>query len=79
MVRFLPGRTLISVKFKRTFVVWYIKLYNFRRYYFGDGCEMTRATWQKVEQAGFSEVQLHHIQAPISALIKPHIMGYAVK
>ncbi|KAK2858343.1 hypothetical protein Q7C36_006262 [Tachysurus vachellii] len=48
-------------------------------YYFGDGCEMTRATWKNVEQAGFSEVQLHHIQAPISALIKPHIMGYAVK
>ncbi|KAK3575112.1 hypothetical protein QTP86_020805, partial [Hemibagrus guttatus] len=24
-------------------------------YYFGDGCEMNRATWQNVEQAGFSE------------------------
>ncbi|XP_053491994.1 putative methyltransferase-like protein 7A [Ictalurus furcatus] len=48
-------------------------------YYFGDGCELTRATWQHVEQAGFSEVQLRHIQAPLNFLIKPHIVGYAVK
>ncbi|XP_060776288.1 N6-adenosine-methyltransferase TMT1A-like [Neoarius graeffei] len=48
-------------------------------YYFGDSCETTRATWQYVEQAGFSEVQLRHIQAPLFFLIKPHIIGYAVK
>ncbi|KAI5109578.1 methyltransferase-like protein 7A [Silurus meridionalis] len=48
-------------------------------YYFGDGCELTRSTWQDVEHAGFSEVQLRHIHAPISFLIKPHIIGYAVK
>ncbi|KAB5583756.1 hypothetical protein PHYPO_G00099320 [Pangasianodon hypophthalmus] len=48
-------------------------------YYFGDGCELTRATWQHVEQAGFSEVQLRHVQAPIASVIKPHIVGYAVK
>lgn len=48
-------------------------------YYSCDGCEMTRATWRNVEEAGFSEVQLRHIQAPFFALIKPHIVGYAVK
>ncbi|XP_030632813.1 methyltransferase-like protein 7A [Chanos chanos] len=48
-------------------------------YYFGDGCEVTRATWVDLEAAGFSELHLRHIQAPLSALIKPHIVGYAVK
>ncbi|XP_053353883.1 putative methyltransferase-like protein 7A [Clarias gariepinus] len=48
-------------------------------YYCGDGCEATRATWTDVERAGFSEVQLRHIQAPVSLIIKPHIIGYAVK
>lgn len=49
------------------------------RQYMGDGCKMTRATWEHLDQAGFSKVQLHRIQAPLMFLIKPHIIGHAVK
>lgn len=48
-------------------------------YYFGDGCDSTRATWKHIEAAGFSDLQLRHIQAPLIFMIKPHIVGYAVK
>ncbi|XP_071351342.1 thiol S-methyltransferase TMT1A-like isoform X2 [Trachinotus anak] len=48
-------------------------------YYFGDGCEVTRDTWKHLEAAGFSELKLRHIEAPLLFLIKPHIVGYAVK
>ncbi|KAL7832807.1 hypothetical protein SRHO_G00298250 [Serrasalmus rhombeus] len=48
-------------------------------YYFGDGCETTRATWKHLEAAGFSDLQLRHFQAPVFALIRPHIVGYGVK
>ncbi|MBN3301730.1 MET7A protein, partial [Amia calva] len=47
--------------------------------YFGDGCELTRQTWKDLEAAGFSDLKLRHIEAPLSPLIKPHVMGYAVK
>uniref|UniRef100_H3DAQ0 Methyltransferase type 11 domain-containing protein n=1 Tax=Tetraodon nigroviridis TaxID=99883 RepID=H3DAQ0_TETNG len=48
-------------------------------YYFGDGCQVTRETWKNLESAGFSELQLRHIEAPLMFMIKPHIVGYAVK
>ncbi|KAK9529141.1 hypothetical protein VZT92_013255 [Zoarces viviparus] len=48
-------------------------------YYFGDGCEVTRETWKHLEAAGFSELKLRHIETPLMFLIKPHIVGYAVK
>ncbi|XP_048856358.1 putative methyltransferase-like protein 7A [Brienomyrus brachyistius] len=48
-------------------------------YYFGDGCEVTRDTWKDLEASRFSELKLRHIQAPLFFLIKPHIVGYAVK
>ena len=48
-------------------------------YYFGDGCELTRSTWSDLEAAGFSELKLTRIEAPVNFLIKPHIVGYAVK
>lgn len=48
-------------------------------YYFGDGCMLTRATWNDLEAAGFSELKLRHIEGPLIFLTKPHIMGYAVK
>ncbi|XP_059416074.1 N6-adenosine-methyltransferase TMT1A-like isoform X1 [Carassius carassius] len=48
-------------------------------YYLEDGCETTRATWKHLEAAGFSDLQLRHIQAPLIFIIKPHIVGYAVK
>ncbi|XP_054882854.1 putative methyltransferase-like protein 7A [Poeciliopsis prolifica] len=48
-------------------------------YYFGDGCEVTRETWKYLEEAGFSELKLRHIQAKLMFMINPHIIGYAVK
>ncbi|KAL0978311.1 hypothetical protein UPYG_G00168740 [Umbra pygmaea] len=48
-------------------------------HYLGDGCSLVRATWKDLEAAGFTELKLKHIQAPFNSLIKPHIMGYAVK
>ncbi|XP_050968722.1 putative methyltransferase-like protein 7A [Labeo rohita] len=48
-------------------------------YYMNDGCDATRTTWKDLEAAGFSDLQLRHIQAPIFFMIKPHIIGYAVK
>ncbi|XP_029543612.1 thiol S-methyltransferase TMT1A-like [Oncorhynchus nerka] len=49
-------------------------------YYLGDGCMVTRATWRDLEAAGFSEIQLRHIEAPrVTFMIKPHILGYAIK
>ncbi|XP_029375615.1 methyltransferase-like protein 7A isoform X2 [Echeneis naucrates] len=48
-------------------------------HYFGDGCKLTCDTWKNVEAAGFSEVKLRHIEAPLLFLIKQHIVGYAVK
>ncbi|KAJ8260363.1 hypothetical protein GJAV_G00181260 [Gymnothorax javanicus] len=52
-------------------------------YYFGDGCELTRETWKPMEAARFSDLKLRHIEAPfegpLMSLIRPHIVGYAVK
>ncbi|KAM4588341.1 thiol S-methyltransferase TMT1A-like [Odontesthes bonariensis] len=48
-------------------------------YYFGDGCEVTRETWKYLEAAGFSELKLRHVETPLIFMIKPHIVGYAVK
>ncbi|XP_068121224.1 thiol S-methyltransferase TMT1A-like [Hyperolius riggenbachi] len=47
---------------------------------FLDGCSMRKTTWKDIEKAGFSELKLRHVKAPISMkLISPHIIGYAVK
>uniref|UniRef100_UPI0037E7B85B thiol S-methyltransferase TMT1A-like n=1 Tax=Semicossyphus pulcher TaxID=241346 RepID=UPI0037E7B85B len=49
-------------------------------YYLGDGCMITRATWKDLEAAGFSELNLKHIEAPeVTLMIRPHIMGYSIK
>ncbi|XP_034022603.1 methyltransferase-like protein 7A [Thalassophryne amazonica] len=48
-------------------------------YYFGDGCMLIRSTWKDLEAAGFSQLKLRHIEAPLNFLIKAHIIGYAVK
>ncbi|XP_005924963.1 methyltransferase-like protein 7A [Haplochromis burtoni] len=48
-------------------------------YYCGDGCWIIRETWKYVEEAGFSDLKLRHIEAPLFFIIKPHISGYAVK
>ncbi|KAI1891175.1 hypothetical protein AGOR_G00162230 [Albula goreensis] len=48
-------------------------------YYFGDGCEVTRATWKDLEASKFSDLRLRHIEAPLVFMIRPHIVGYAIK
>ncbi|XP_077582839.1 thiol S-methyltransferase TMT1A-like [Stigmatopora nigra] len=48
-------------------------------YYIGDGCEVTRATWTHLEAAGFSDLKLRHMKAPLIFFNKPHIMGYGIK
>uniref|UniRef100_A0A673X4T8 Uncharacterized protein n=1 Tax=Salmo trutta TaxID=8032 RepID=A0A673X4T8_SALTR len=40
---------------------------------------VNRAIWKDLEAAGFSEIKLRHIEAPVNFMIKPHIMGHAVK
>ncbi|XP_049590414.1 thiol S-methyltransferase TMT1A-like [Syngnathus scovelli] len=48
-------------------------------FYIGDGCSVTRATWEELESAGFSELHLKHFEAPVTLMIRPHIMGYSIK
>lgn len=49
-------------------------------YHVGDGCRITRATWTDLETAGFSDIHLTHIEAQeVTVLVRPHIMGYAIK
>nr|XP_057910384.1 N6-adenosine-methyltransferase TMT1A-like isoform X2 [Doryrhamphus excisus] len=48
-------------------------------FFFGDGCNITRATWKDVEAAGFSQVHIQHLEAPLTVVIRPHIMGYCIK
>ncbi|XP_047204146.1 putative methyltransferase-like protein 7A [Girardinichthys multiradiatus] len=48
-------------------------------YYFGDGCKVTRETWKYLEGAGFSELKLKHVEAPLVFILKAHIVGSAVK
>ncbi|XP_011492883.1 methyltransferase-like protein 7A [Oryzias latipes] len=48
-------------------------------YYFGDGCAVTRESWKNLEEVGFSDLKLRHIEAPLAFIIRPHIVGYGVK
>lgn len=43
-----------------------------------DGCHTNRETWRTIEQAGFSEVHIDHVDLDLG-LVSPHIVGYAVK
>ncbi|XP_060924995.1 N6-adenosine-methyltransferase TMT1A-like [Limanda limanda] len=47
--------------------------------YLFDGCHVNRTTWKLLEAAEFSELKLRHMEAPLVFVIKPHIVGYAVK
>ncbi|NXL37127.1 MET7A protein, partial [Glaucidium brasilianum] len=45
-----------------------------------DGCCLTREIWKNLEQANFSELNLHHLSIALPwTPIQPHIVGYAVK
>ncbi|KAM3621842.1 uncharacterized protein V6R79_016860 [Siganus canaliculatus] len=48
-------------------------------YYFGDGCRVTQETWKYLESAGFSELKMTRSVAPVYFLVRPHIIGYALK
>lgn len=49
-------------------------------FFLGDGCVITRATWKDLQAAGFSDIHLKHIEAhDVTFVIRPHIMGYAIK
>lgn len=51
--------------------------------YFGDGCSCTRQTWTFLDNAGFSQVHYEKFLMSglrvIGYLMRPHIVGYAVK
>jgi ubiquinone/menaquinone biosynthesis C-methylase UbiE len=45
-----------------------------------DGCNCNRETWNSLQQAGFSQLQLSQTKMKgVMALHSPHIMGYAIK
>jgi ubiquinone/menaquinone biosynthesis C-methylase UbiE len=47
-----------------------------------DGCNVNRCTWETIQGAGFSAVELQHCRVgscPLLALVSPHIVGIAVK
>ncbi|CAL1608445.1 unnamed protein product [Knipowitschia caucasica] len=46
----------------------------------GDGCHVTRDTGTELQSAGFSHLQLKNLSEPkLSAVIRPHIMGFCIK
>lgn len=47
-------------------------------YLLSDSCHVTRDTWQTIEQAGFSRVDIEHFRIPAN-LTSPHIAGVAYK
>ena len=45
-----------------------------------DGCNCNRETWNYLQEAAFSDLQLSHLQMKGTLrLFSPHVMGYAVK
>jgi ubiquinone/menaquinone biosynthesis C-methylase UbiE len=46
----------------------------------GDGCCPARETWVAVENAGFAHLDYQHFSGPVPIpIVKPHIMGVAIK
>lgn len=45
----------------------------------GDGCRPDRETWVALEQAGFEQVEYQRFQAPVLAIVRPQIIGVAMK
>ncbi|XP_043939369.1 methyltransferase-like protein 7A [Protopterus annectens] len=49
-------------------------------WYIADGCCLIRNTAKYLEESGFSDLKVRHMQAPLKLhLVRPHIVGYAVK
>lgn len=45
----------------------------------GDGCRPDRETWVALEQAGFEQVEYQRFSAPVPAIVRPQIIGVAMK
>lgn len=45
----------------------------------GDGCRLDRDTASAIRAAGFSSVDIAHWEAPLPAIVRPHISGVAVR
>lgn len=46
----------------------------------GDGCNPNRETWQTLQQAGFSSLELEHRSFRVPLIpVRPHILGIATK
>jgi len=43
-----------------------------------DGCNPDRRTWEAIQAAGFSRVEIDHFEAPVP-VVAPHIAGFAVR
>uniref|UniRef100_A0A672SWT7 Methyltransferase type 11 domain-containing protein n=1 Tax=Sinocyclocheilus grahami TaxID=75366 RepID=A0A672SWT7_SINGR len=65
--------------FTPLYVCMYVCICILVEYYRNNGCDTTRATQKHLEAACFSDLQLRHIQAPLFFMLKPHIVGHAVK
>uniref|UniRef100_A0A8C8I4J1 Uncharacterized protein n=1 Tax=Oncorhynchus tshawytscha TaxID=74940 RepID=A0A8C8I4J1_ONCTS len=64
---------LKHIKKERYYTIWCVQTLDLL-YFFH---HVNRAIWKDLEDAGFSEIKLMHIEA---LMIKPHIAcGYAVK
>ncbi len=45
----------------------------------GDGCTLDRETWAGIERAGFGDSRIEHFEAAGLRIVRPHIVGAAVK
>ena len=45
----------------------------------GDGCHPNRETWVELERAGFAQLTFERIEAPTPGVVRPQILGVAVK
>jgi SAM-dependent methyltransferase len=53
---------------------WITPLWSF----FADGCHPNREVWRQLEAVGFSHLEITHVDVDMP-VIKPHIVGYAIK
>nr|XP_003216973.1 PREDICTED: methyltransferase-like protein 7A [Anolis carolinensis] len=63
-----------------TWMFFWQQIYDAAWDVFFDGCCLTRESGKELEKAGFSDLKLRYIDAPLNwNPAKPHIIGYAVK
>ena len=79
-----PGGRLFFIEHvaapQKTFLRTAQNIFNPLNRIIADGCHCNRETWEEIQKAGFSHVELsHHRINGMLKLHSPHIMGYAVK